>query len=89
MAISRHSAVVNTLFEAALVNYVVPGSLPPTTHSHDSAFRVMRCRALGDIPCVCAIFGCLKNCAIFGASLLGGGEEDTTEMNKQIMRIGR
>jgi hypothetical protein len=32
------------MLEAALVNYVVPGSLPPTTHSHDSPF--MRFRAL-------------------------------------------
>ena len=32
------------LLEGALVNYIVPGSLPPTTHSDDAA--LMRFRAL-------------------------------------------
>jgi hypothetical protein len=35
--------VTHPVFEAALVNYVVPGSLPPTTHSGDAA--LMRFRA--------------------------------------------
>ena len=35
--------VVSALSEGALVNYVVPGALPPTTHSDDAA--LMRFRA--------------------------------------------
>ncbi len=34
--------VSHVMLEAALVDYVVPGSLPPTTHSHDSALRIPR-----------------------------------------------
>jgi hypothetical protein len=30
-------AMAHALFGAALVNYVVPGSLPPATHSGDAA----------------------------------------------------
>jgi hypothetical protein len=36
-------AMFDALFEGALVNYVVPGSLPPTTHSGDAV--LMRFRA--------------------------------------------
>ena len=30
------------MLKAALVDYVVPGSLPPTTRSHDYALRIPR-----------------------------------------------
>ena len=46
--------VVYELLEDALVNYVVPGALPSTTHSHDTA--LMRLCRLSCISCVCAIF---------------------------------
>jgi hypothetical protein len=35
--ISACMAMFHELFEGALVNYVVPGALPPTTHSGDAA----------------------------------------------------
>jgi hypothetical protein len=36
-------AMFHELFEGALVNYVVPGALPPATHSGDAV--LMRFRA--------------------------------------------
>ena len=41
--ISACMAMFYELFEGALVNYVVPGALPPTTHSGDAT--LMRFRA--------------------------------------------
>jgi hypothetical protein len=40
--IGRGEEVLHVKLEAARVVYVVPGSLPPTTHSHDSALRIPR-----------------------------------------------
>jgi hypothetical protein len=40
-----------TLFEGVLVNYVVPGTLPPTTYSDDTTlmrFRVFTWVRIGD-----------------------------------------
>ena len=42
-ALSKISAMFHELFEDALVNYVVPGALPSTTHSDDAV--LMRFRA--------------------------------------------
>jgi len=43
LCLSWFLAAVYVLLESALVNYVVPGAFPPTTHSGDTA--LMRFRA--------------------------------------------